>query len=63
MRVLTGEVTSWTKCLSTVKLRMHHYHDNLGELTNVEQDCSIFTLVNDVRVKNFVVQCTWLRIC
>ena len=55
----TGEVTSWTRCLSS--LHVSHFHLDVrcpACCTDIEQDGPVISFVNDVSVKDLVVQGT-----
>jgi hypothetical protein len=54
----TGEVTSWTRCLSSTVLA---WADDRGDsiqwlLTDIEQDCAIELLVHNVVLKDLIVE-------
>lgn len=53
---LTGDVTSCTKCLSAYCQRKHDQARKGEKRTNVEQNCAIVLLVDDVVLENLVVQ-------
>ena len=58
-KVLTGEVTSWTKCLSVQSVSM--CVDICGREcrcwhTDVEQDCAIEPLIYNMVLEDFIVQ-------
>jgi hypothetical protein len=62
----TGEVTSWTKCLSKSRYKSATVCDDKAQLgsgpkrTNVQQDCAIELLVNNVVRKDLVIQGLWI---
>ena len=52
----TGEVTSWTRCLSARRLANPAKAQRVSSRTDIQQDGSIVGLVDDMVVKDLIVQ-------
>jgi hypothetical protein len=52
----TGEVTSWTKCLSIQKLVSCSAKERRSLHTDVEQNCAVESLIYDMVLENLIVE-------